>query len=72
MSKRNSLPNAALGRSIAKYRKNLGLSLRDFASAADVDYTLLLRLERGHDVRSTAVLKLAQHYGFPIPPVQAR
>lgn len=53
-------PNIKLGRAIRSYRKDLKLSLREFAEKAGVDYTMVLRLEHGRDVRASAYLKIAQ------------
>lgn len=52
-------PNKKLGSAIRAYREAMGLSLRQFATHAGVDYTMVLRLEHGRDVRASAYLKIA-------------
>ncbi len=68
MRPKSSTPNKQLGKLIRAHRQKLGLGLRTFASQAGTDYTTLLRLERGSDVRLSAFLKLARTHGFPFPP----
>jgi transcriptional regulator with XRE-family HTH domain len=66
-------PNKKLGRAIRTYRESLGLSLRDFAERAGVDYTMVLRLEHGRDVRASAYLKIAAFLngnGMALPAVK--
>lgn len=58
------MPNRKLGANIKKHRLELGMGLRDFAAAAGTDYTMVLRLERGHDIRLSSFLKLARTHGF--------
>lgn len=63
-------PNIKLGKAIRAYRQELNLSLREFAERAGVDYTMVLRLEHGRDVRASAYLKIAQFLegnGMPLP-----
>jgi hypothetical protein len=43
------------------------MSLREYAEAAGIDHTQLLRLEDGHDIRASAFIALARAHGFPIP-----
>ncbi len=63
-SSKEMLPNKKLGKQIRAHRQALGLGLRDFAAQSKVDYTMVLRLERGHDIRLSSFLKLARTHGF--------
>ena len=68
MSRKRSssyLPNKKLGALIRQHRQELKLSLRDFAKDAQVDHTLVMRLEEGHDVMLSHFLKLARAHSFP-------
>ena len=69
MAKMDKKPNAKLGRQVRNSRQRMEMSLREFAMAAGVDYTMVLRLEQGRDVRASAYLKIAQFLqgnGFPL------
>ena len=58
-------PNKALGKAVAKKRKTLKLSMREFAENAQIpDFTLIGRLERGQDIRHSAVAKICRTFGI--------
>lgn len=59
-------PNAEIGALIQKARTDRKLSLRAFASLADVDHTTLMRLERGEDVKLSVFVKSATEAGYSV------
>lgn len=63
-------PLVELGRRIRQRREELQLGLRDAARLCGVDYTLMFRVEHGHDVRASALLKVAKFYQIPLDPAK--
>ena len=65
--RRPKCPNRKLGEQVYRARCELGMGLREFATHCDIrDFTMIYRLEKGQDVRASALLKIMLKCGIPM------
>ena len=60
------LPNRELGQRIEKKRQELGMSVREMAAKAGVDYATLWRLSMGRNVQTDTLRKILTCYDIPL------
>lgn len=65
-SQDSARPNVSLGKTVYRHRQKLGLGLREFAAKAKVDHTMVLRLERGGDIRLSSFVALVKKHQIPV------